>query len=308
MNKRCGLSFEWSLIHPKYWITWIGLGFLFVLSLLPSNLRHALGKKIGTVIYNKNNKRRTTSLINIGIAFPDLAPLEQHALVKKQLQWYGCALVDYSILFFAGKSRLRKLFIIEGKNHIDEAMKKDQSAMLLLAHSNFLEFAPAALGMHFDVFGSYKTSKNPVIDWMIAKSRCRFVKLLVSREQGLRKLVRTIKPGNLMVFLPDEDLGHKNAVFAPFFGKQKSTLTTTARMAKLASAVALPTYTVFDEKRQKYKIKILPPLTDYPSEDAIKDATSMNKAFESLIAEDPAHYMWTMKWYGTRPDGEEATY
>ncbi len=101
---------------------------------------------------------------------------------------------------------------IEGKEHIEDAVKNDQSIIVLLAHSVMLEFAPAALGLHYECFGSYKTSKNAVLDWMIARSRCRHVSFVISREEGMRKLIKSLTPKRLMIFLPDEDLGIKNAV------------------------------------------------------------------------------------------------
>jgi len=229
-------------------------------------------------------------------------------MTRAQLQWYGCALVDYSLLFFGSKTRLSKMLEIEGQQHIDNAISNDKSIIILLAHSVMLEFAPAALGLHYDCFGSYKTSKNPVLDWMIARSRCRHVSFVVSREEGMRKLIKSLTPKRLMIFLPDEDLGVDNAVFASFFGKQKATLTTTARLAKMSKAEALPTFAWYDVVAQKYKIKVAEPLQGYPTGDAKQDAILMNEALEKLIKEHPEQYMWTMKWFRTRPENEASLY
>ena len=34
----------------------------------------------------------------------------------------------------------------------------------------------------------------------------------------------------------------------------------------------------------------------------------MNQALETLISQKPEQYMWFMKWYFTRPEGEEEVY
>jgi lipid A biosynthesis lauroyl/palmitoleoyl acyltransferase len=308
MNKICGINFSLSLLHPKYFITWLGLGLFFVISLLPTPLRHGFGNKLGEIIYKRNGKRRNTVKTNLTIAFPDIDKKQRDDLALRHLQWYGCALIDYSVLFFASKKRLSKMFEIRGQEHIDKALRDNRSVMILLAHSVMLEFAPAALGAQYDVFGSYKNSKNAVLDWVIAKSRCRHVKYVISRDEGLRRLVKSLAPGKIMIFLPDEDLGEENAVFAPFFGKQKSTLTTTARIAKMAKAIALPAFAYFDAVKSKYIIQIGLPLDNYPSADAIVDATRLNQGLEKLIEQNPAQYMWLMKWYKTRPPGEKAIY
>ena len=308
MEKKCGLPLTLSLFHPRYWLTWLGLGLAAVFSLFPSSIRHAAGKKIGAYIYNNNKKRKHIVISNLKIAFPELSENERDEMALKHLQSFGCGLVDYSMLFFAGEKRLASISEIHGKEHIDAVRAENKTVMLLLSHSVMLEFASPQIGRYYDIFGSYKTSKNPVLDWMIARSRCRQASLVVSREEGLRKLVKSMSPERVMFFLPDEDLGSENAVFAPFYGKDKSTLTTTARLARMGKAAALPMFAYFDENKQKYITLIGPALENYPSKDAVADATNMNQALEKLISQKPEQYMWFMKWYRTRPEGEDPTY
>ena len=304
----CGINFSLSLLHPRYWITWFGLLVAFFVAKLPSSLRHALGRWIGNRIYKNNKKRRNIVSVNLKVAFPKLDGQSHEEMIQEHLQWYGCALVDYSLLFFASKSRLTKMLEIEGQEHIDDAVKNNKSIIVLLAHSTMLEFAPVALGLQYECFGSYKTSKNAVLDWMIARSRCRHVSFVVSREEGMRKLIKSLTPKRLMIFLPDEDLGIDNAVFAPFFGLPKATLTTTARLTKMGRATALPTFVWYDTIEKKYKIQILPPILGYPTGDAEQDAALLNQSLEQLVKEHPVQYMWTMKWFKTRPNNEATLY
>ncbi len=307
-SDHCGSAFKTSLLYPRFWVTWLGLGVLFLISLMPQIMRHYMGRKIGKLIYAHNKKRREIVLINIKIAFPDLDADSQQQLVKQHLQWYGCALMDYSLLFFGSRRRLTSLLYIEGHEHIDRAIKNNQSIMILLAHSVMLEFAPIALSLRYVCYGSYKSAKNPVMDWIIARSRCRYVKFAISRRQGLRKLIRELVPKQLLIFLPDEDLGKKNAVFAPFFGKLKATLTTPARIAKLKKAVSLPCFSYYDQKTKKYHIIIAPPLEQYPSKDAYENALKLNQALEKLIKKQPSQYMWLMRLYRTQPDAKKSVY
>ncbi len=304
----CGIKFGASLLHPRYWLAWLGLSLVFIVAQFPNSIRHSLGRWVGNRIYKNNKKRSDVVINNLKICFPDLSEQQREEMAQKHLQWYGCALVDYSLLFFGSKQRLSSMLEIEGKEHIDEAVKNDQSIIILLAHSVMLEFAPVALGLQYECFGSYKTSKNAVLDWMIARSRCRHVSFVVSREEGMRKLIKSLIPKRLMIFLPDEDLGIKNAVFAPFFETPKSTLTTTARLAKMGKAIALPTFVRYDVEAQQYKIQIAPPMKDYPTGNAEQDATLLNESLEKLIKEYPEQYMWTMKWFKTRPENEVSLY
>jgi lauroyl/myristoyl acyltransferase len=304
----CGLPFKRSFFHPRFWLTWAGLVLVFFVSLMPQFVRHFIGRNIGSLIYAKNKKRRHIVLTNIKIAFPKLNNDAQQNLAKQHLQWYGCGLIDYSLLLFASPRRLKKLVHIEGKEHINRAIENNQSVMILLMHSVMLEFAPIGLSFHYNCYGSYKRAKNPVMDWMIAKSRCRYVKFVISREQGLRQLIRALIPKQLLIFLPDEDLGKENAVFAPFFGKEKATLTTPARIAKLKKAISLPCFSYYDEKTAKYTVVIAPAIEAYPSNNAKENACKLNQHLEQLIKQYPAQYMWLMRLYRTRPDEEKNIY
>ena len=58
----------------------------------------------------------------------------------------------------------------------------------------------------------------------------------------------------------------------------------------------------------KYEIEIQPYLEDFPTGDHIQDAIRINKVFEAGIRTAPEQYLWTLKWFNNRPDGESSPY
>ena len=186
------------------------------------------------------------------------------------------------MLFFRSRSWLHKQTIINGREHIDDAIANDQNVVLLLGHSVWLEFAPLAIGQHYTAYGSYKPFKNPVLNWMIARSRLKDVSEVIAREEGMIKLIRSIKPGKLLFFLPDEDHGAKHSVFAPFFNTPKATLSTPARIAKMSKAQCLPVMAFFNHKEGKYQIEIGEALNSFGKLDSIENASLMNQGFEPV--------------------------
>lgn len=313
MSKRCGRCFSPALLHPCYWTGWLSLGLMFMSSLLPTGIRHFIGDLLGSLIYRNNSKRRNIVKTNLELAYPDYSESRLDAMTRSSLQWYARALIDYSLFMFGSKKRLVNMLAIDGKEHIDKALEQNRNIIIFLAHSVMLEFASAALSLsHYDCYCFYKTAKNPVFDWMIVRSRCRYLKFAVSRREGVRKLVKSLIPGRIMFFLPDEDLGEKNAVFAPFFGIQKATLTTPARLARLGNASCLPGFVWYDANSRKYRLQIAPPLGTaeqvYPTKDPVENARVLNVALESLIRQHPEQYMWMLRLFRTRPEGEQAIY
>lgn len=297
-----------NLLHPRYWPSWWAVGGLSLFAFLPWQTRRWFAKRIGSLIYKHNTKRRQIILVNLEFAFPQLSITEREQFTEQNLQEYAAALLDYSLLFFRSRTWLYQKIQLTGAEHLNAAIAQQQNIMLLLGHSVWLEFAPVAIGEHFKAYGSYKPFKNPVFNWLIMRSRLRDVQFVVSREEGMIKLVRSLEPGHLLFFLPDQDHGEKNSVFVPFFGTEKSTLTTPARIAKLGRACAFPIMAFFDEKTGVYQIKIEPALDGFGALDAQEDAANMNASFETLVRQHPIQYMWLLKLFRTRPTKGENPY
>ena len=305
---RCGIPFSLHFLLPTYWPTWLGLFILFCLAWLPFSWRHFLGRRLGLFIYKSNKKRRHIAHTNIKLCFPKLTTQQQHDYAKRSLQWYGCALLDYSFFFFASKKRLYQHMQIEGKEHIEQALAQNQAVMILLGHSVMLEFVPVLLGKYFTSYGSYKPLSNPLMDWMIARNRCKHVKFVIAREEGMVRLVRELKQQQILIFLPDEDHGLQHSHFAPFFNTPKATLNTPARIARLAKAKSFPSMAFYDPSLKKYRIIIGAALDDYPNKNSEKSAAIMNAGFESLIQHDPMQYMWLLKLFKTQVDSTDNRY
>ncbi|MBK8453166.1 MAG: lysophospholipid acyltransferase family protein [Thiofilum sp.] len=296
-------SFEWRWLHPRYGVTWLGVGLLLPLAYAPWQLRWWLGKQLGRLLYKYQTKRRAIVEINLKLCYPQLSDVERHQLALQHLQHYAAALLDYSVLFFRSRATLAQRIQLQLPTTFQQALADHKPIMLLLAHSTWLEFAPLAIGLNYAAYGSYKPLSNPIFDWLIARSRLKDVQFVIPREAGLLKLVRALKPGLILIFLPDEDLGLKASVFAPFMGQTKATLTTPARIADLSKAHCFAALAGFNPQSGYYRIAMSERLQAYPSGDAERDATTLNQALEQLIALYPEQYLWLLKIFKTHPEG-----
>ncbi|OQX15843.1 MAG: lipid A biosynthesis acyltransferase [Thiothrix lacustris] len=301
-------TFPRDLLAPRHWLTWAGVGVFAGFAWLPWQTRRWLGKHLGVWIYRHNRKRRAVVLSNLRLCFPALNDPEREQMARHHLQEYASAMLDYSVLFFRARRHVYQRTRISGREHLEQAIAAGQNVILMLGHSVWLEFAPVAIGQYYRAYGSYKPFHNPVINWLIARSRLQDVEFVVAREDGMMKLVKALEPGRLMFFLPDEDHGSKHSVFAPFFGVSKATLTTPARLTKLGKAVALPIMAFFNPAQGSYEIVIGAPLADFPSKDETQNAEILNTGLQTLITQYPEQYMWVLKLFRTRPADEPSVY
>lgn len=301
-------DFRLELLKPRHWLTWLGVGLLLILAWLPWKARSWLAMYIGQALYQHHHKRRRVVLNNLRLCFPHLTESERAQWALGHFREYAYALLNYSVMFFRPRRWLQQQIQIQGREQLDAAIAAGQNIVLMLGHSVWLEIAPIALGEHYRIYGSYKPFRNAVIDWLIARSRLKDVEFVVARQEGMMKLVRSLEPGRIMIFLPDEDHGLKASVFAPFFGLPKATLTTPARLCKLGKAVAFPVMAFREPNSERYSVEIGPALTDFPHKEEAVSAASLNAGLAELIKQHPHQYLWMLKFFRTRPLGETSVY
>jgi lauroyl-KDO2-lipid IV(A) myristoyltransferase len=121
-------------------------------------------------------------------------------------------------------------------------------------------------------------------------------------------MIKQVRAGKWLYYLPDEDRGEDNSVFAPFYGIQKATTGTVGRLAKSCRAVVVPMETAYSPQQRRFLIRFHEPMTALTGDDEQHDAALVNQAIERILDEDPAQYMWSAKIFRTRPKGEPGFY
>lgn len=301
-------SFKLNYLKFKYWPTWLGLLCLWLISYLPVSLRDGLSNKLGDLARNINAKRRRIARKNIELCFPELSKEKKKELVRENFRHQVRSILSYGLIWWAPKSVLEKRIVIKGQEYIEQSRNNGRGVIFMAAHSLGLEAAVSAATMRYPVSGLFNPMKNELVDWLVAKGRDRYGIFLYTRAAGLRPIIKDVRAGCAMFYLPDEDLGKDRCIFAPFFGVEKATVPVLGRLAKSCKADVLPTIACYDEKAHKYIVHILPALTDFPEGDDYQNAVAMNKSLEEIVSLCPAQYFWTMKLFKTRPDGEQKFY
>ena len=153
----------------------------------------------------------------------------------------------------------------------------------------------------------YSEQKNKVFDRALRRARQRFNNAtLITRQQGLRPVLKALKANQLFYYLPDMDFGAKDAVFVDFFGIKTATVTAMSRIAEITGAKIVPLVT--RQTSDGYEARFYPAWEDYPTSDAEADARRLNAFLEERILEMPDQYFWVHKRFKTRPPGEPSFY
>jgi len=284
--------------------SWLVVGLLWLLHFLPMRWIAAMGAGVGALLYRFG--RGHVTRVNLGLCFPQMSEAERHALGLRHFKLLGRNAIELGILAFGTEAHLQRLIRHEGLENL--RAHAGRPVIVLAPHFIGLNMGGTRVAWEVPESASiYSRQKNPVLDWLFLKIRSRFGSpVLVSRQEGLRAVIRVIKSGKAFYFLPDMDFGIRDAIFSPFFGVPTATITALPRLARLTGAKVVPVVTRLEG--ESYVARFYPAWENYPTGDLEADVRRMNAFIEERVREIPAQYFWAHKRFKTRPAGEPNPY
>ena len=261
-----------------------------------------MGSTLGIVIYRIVPSRRRAARINLKQAYPDLSDKEINELNKKAFRSLGISVFETGIAWFSKSDEIQKLCQIEGKEHLDQAMMKNKGVLLLTGHFTTLEMGGRLIGTYVDKYNAvFKKAHNPLFNALMVHYRAKMGDELIETK-NVRGIIRGLKKGHATWFGPDQDFGSQEIVFTPFLGGIASTLTATAKIARMTGATVIPFYPVRLAHGKGYKLIVLPALDNFPSGDIEADSARVNKVIEKMVYDCPEQYLWSHKRFKTQAD------
>ncbi|MRI34608.1 lipid A biosynthesis lauroyl acyltransferase [Endozoicomonas sp. OPT23] len=300
-------QFHWQFVQPKYWLTWLGLGFTALVSLLPYSALRLLGKGLGRLLLKFGGSRVRIARTNLEKCYPELSENERQQLLEKNFESTAMGLVEVLMAWWWPRSRLEKLVTYKGLGHLKS--DSGQGNLLLILHFTTIEIAGALITMKHSVDATYREHKNPVFEYMQRRQRLRYDSgsCLLGRRD-IRGMLRSMRQGKTVWYSPDQDYGPKQSVFAPFFGIETASVTGTSRMAKMGRARVVPMTVTRRDDGKGYVLEVMSSWDDFPVGDDLQDATRVNQFVEAQVRKNPDQYMWLHRRFKTRPEGESGFY
>jgi lauroyl-KDO2-lipid IV(A) myristoyltransferase len=264
---------------------------------------------MGDSLFRRNKKRFHIAKTNLSLCFPDKSQAEIDEMVYSLFRAQARATIQYPLLWWNPRSLLERSIEVVGLEQVEAVKARGENAIILLCHSASLDVAIAAISMRIKSSGHYKPVRNALVDWLIANRRIRFGGIIFTRDDGLRPLIKSIRNGRVLIYPGDEDLGEvSKCEFASFFGVQKATVPVLGRLAKMTHAKVFTCISYYDFERSRYVVKLLPDTQALTGDDDSADAQVMNAAIEQAVSHCPEQYLWTLRLFQTRPDGESSVY
>ena len=278
---------------------------LWCLRWLPRSWVAAMGRGLGSLLFHWG--RRRVTLINLGLCFPGMTDAERERIGRGVFQSLARSTLELGRVWYSPvEDALANIKLVD-KQHID-AWRGKKPIIVLAPHFVGLDMGGARFSQEYaEVFSMYSEQKNKVFDRALRRARKRFNNAtLVTRQQGLRPVLKALKDKQLFYYLPDMDFGAKDAVFVDFFGVKTATVTAMSRLCAITGAKVIPLVT--RQTVDGYEARFYPAWENFPTGDAEADARRLNAFLEERILEMPEQYFWVHKRFKTRPPGEPSIY
>ena len=285
--------------------SYLAVGLLWLLHWLPLRWLRALGAGLGRLLYRFGRERRGVVLTNLRLCFPELGEAEREALARRHFVAFAQSALDRSLGWWASQDRLERIIRIRGIEHLTE--RGDRPTIMLCPHFVGLDAGATRISMYLTACSVFSQQKNPVFNRLLYHGRTRFnPALLLSRKEGMRKIVKSMKEGYPFYYLPDMDFGRKESIFVPFFGVSAATIPALSRLVRLTGAQVVPC--IARMVPDGYEVEVMPPWDNFPGDSVEADTEFMNRFIENQVLRMPEQYYWVHRRFKTRPPGEQKVY
>jgi KDO2-lipid IV(A) lauroyltransferase len=298
--------FSWRFLAPRYWPTWLALGFMWFLGQLPYRLQMRLGRALGRLMGRIGKSRKHIARVNLSLCLPELSIAEREELLARHLEAVGMAMMEMALSWWMPTHKLRSLVHIEGIEHLHAALQQGHGAILLIGHFTTMPVIARALAHTIPLHVTYRQNKNQLYETMFERVYRRRGDIIAHTD--FRAMFRALKKNEALWYAPDQNYAGKLSAFVPFFGVPASTITATTRIVKTCGARVLPVLAQRLPDDQGYRITLQAPLDDFPGEDEVSDAARILHIIEGHVRQIPEQYLWVHRRFKTRPPGEKSVY
>ena len=301
-------TFQHSLLAPRHWPAWLGVGVIWLIACLPYRALMQLGDALGALVQRLPSARRKVAAINVARCFPTLDTKAQAALVDAHLHDLGLMLTEFALGWLGSDRAIARVPVaIEGLEHLATAHAQGRGVLLVGGHFSHLELCARLVSRRIGIAGMYRKMDSAVFEWVVLRARLGYATAMFDKDD-IRGTVKYLRAGGTLWYAPDQDMRSKDNAFVPFFSEIAATITATHHLARLSGAAVIPFFHRRLPDGRGYAMRLGAPLADFPGTDAIADTARINTCIEAMVREAPAQYLWVHKRFKTRPPGVPGLY
>lgn len=286
------------------------VGFLRLFALLPWRAVQAVGAAIGWLMWKLPNRSREVTRINLAKCFPELSPAELDQRVGQSLMDIGRTLTESACAWiWPAEKSIGLVREVEGLEVLHEALASGKGVVGITSHLGNWEVLNHFYCAQCKPIIFYRPPKLKAVDELLQKQRVQLGnRVAPSTKEGILSVIKEVRRGGAVGIPADPEPSLSAGVFVPFLG----TLALTSKFVPgmlaggKARGVFLHALRLADGSGFKVILEAAP--EGMYSDNVEEGVAAMSAVVERYVRTYPTQYMWSMKCFKKRPEGEARWY
>lgn len=288
-----------------------------LLAILPRSAAHAIGRAMTRAAFAVLGDRLSSGIRSLEIAFPEMAEAERKRILRASLENIGRTVVEFAK--FQPRNAAEASAMVEFDFDSEEfaaykkAKAEGRGVIMPTAHVGNWEVLLSGFAMQYEpIYFTARELDNPMIDKMFADRRAKFGSMQVYKTDTAKEVLKVLREGKSVGFLPDVNTLPNEGVFVPFFGVPACTTSGIARLAIKTNALIFPMFAIWDAGGKTYIVHngrpIEPVKTGNKDRDILETTEAFTSEIETIVRRFPDQWLWIHRRWKTRPSGEPELY
>ena len=267
----------------------------FVL-LLPRKFALNLGALLGDLMFFFSHKEKARAVRNLSIAFgTEKSPKDILDICRKCFRNLGKGLIEFLQLPKLTPENLSDLVTFDGRDNVDEILKKGKGVIIITAHLGNWEL----VGASFPLCG-YKSNtivrpmKLQQLDEWVNRRREGTGLKCIGRGASIKSALQCLKRNEILGILADVDT-KVDGVFVDFFGRSAYTPRGPVSIVLKTGCDLLPAF-IIRQKDNTHRLIVEKPIelkiTGDIEEDVRYNTAVFTKIIESYVRKYPEQWIW----------------
>ncbi|OEC38959.1 lipid A biosynthesis lauroyl acyltransferase [Pseudomonas sp. 1D4] len=286
------------------------VGFLRLFALLPWRAVQVVGAAIGWLMWKLPNRSREVTRINLAKCFPELSPAELDQRVGQSLMDIGRTLTESACAWiWPAEKSIGLVREVEGLEVLHEALASGKGVVGITSHLGNWEVLNHFYCAQCKPIIFYRPPKLKAVDELLQKQRVQLGnRVAPSTKEGILSVIKEVRRGGAVGIPADPEPSLSAGVFVPFLG----TLALTSKFVPgmlaggKARGVFLHALRLPDGSGFKVILEAAP--EGMYSDNVEEGVAAMSAVVERYVRTYPTQYMWSMKRFKKRPEGEARWY
>ncbi|WP_263143659.1 lysophospholipid acyltransferase [Pseudomonas alcaligenes] len=286
------------------------VGFLRLFALLPWRVVQGLGGLIGWLMWKLPTRARSVVRINLAKCFPELDAEAHERLVRRSLRDIGRTLTESACAWiWPAEKSLRLIREVEGMDVLREALDSGAGLVGITSHLGNWEVLNHFYCSHAKPIIFYRPPKLKAVDDLLKKQRVQLGnRVAPSTPEGILSVIKEVKRGGCVGIPADPEPALSAGIFVPYLGTQALTSKFVPSLLARTKARGVFFHAVRLEDGSGYKVILEAAPADIYDPDPQVGVAAMSRVLEGYVRRYPSQYMWSMKRFKKRPEGESRWY